>query len=404
MTQAEPEGVLTGLQVMEVADFVAGPYAGRMLAEFGAEVIKIEPPGRGDSARRVGPFAHDAPGLDTSLLFNYLNAGKLGVTLDLSCASGRALLLRLLETADVFLYGGSVQELERLGLGYGHLSRVNPRLIGCYVTPFGLKGPYREYQGGELVASHLSGLAFDTPGGVNDPEKPPLKPGGRQALMIAGLYGCLATFHALFAREAAGQGQEVDVSELEPVTSFQFGGITRQAFAPQTPVRGEAQASPLYRAQDGDVAINPMQEYMWQAMVQVMGNPAWASQPEFTGRANRAANRKALRDLVDQWTQQYPKEEVYQRLQGARVPAFPNNTVADVVASPQVQSRDFFQPMPLPSGERALAPGPRYKFMEGLPGVGRPAPRLGEHTVTLLQARLGLSQQELIQLFQQGVV
>ncbi len=400
----DAESMLNGIRVIEYADFVSGPYTGRQLAELGADVIKVEPPSVGDSARRTGPFAHDIPALDNSLLFNYHNGNKRGITLDVGCATGRELLLRLLESAEVFIYGGPAPQIDEFGLGYEQLKAVNPRLIATYVTPFGLTGPYRNYKSNEVISAHLSSLAFDTPGGVTDPDKQPIKLGGRHGLMIAGLHGAMATMHALFARESDGLGQEVDVSELEPVASFQFGSITRFAFTKETNQRGGGQAGTMYPALDGTVSINPMQDHMWQAMLQLMGNPAWGSDPKFATRAQRTANRDEMHEKVAEWTLGYRKEEIYLKMQGARVPAFPTNTIPDVLASPHMQAREFFEPIPLPSGEQALATGPRYKFTQGFPGITRPAPKLGEHTVQVLRDELGLTSDELVALFEVGVI
>lgn len=398
------EGILSGLRVVEYADFVSGPYVGRQLAELGAEVIKVEPPGRGDTARRTGPFAHDIPALDTSLLFNFLNGNKLGVTLDISTPTGHELLSGLLREADVFLYGGAAAQVDVLGLDHHGLQKANPRLISTYLTPFGLSGPYRNFKGGELVLDHLAGLSYSTPGGLTDKTKPPLKPGGRHALMMAGLHGAAATLLALFLREGTQHGQAVDVSEIEPITSIQLFSVMQVAFTGQQGVRGSGEAAPFYEATDGTVTISPMQEHMWQAMVHVMGDPAWASEPAFVNRMARNANRKAVHDRVTEWTSTLPKDEIYQSLQASRVPAFPTNTVADVLASVQIQDRGFFEQIPLPSGEDATAPGPRYRFNEGLPGIRRPAPRLGEHTCQILRERLHVTGEDLVTLFELGII
>ncbi len=401
---SQPEGVLSGIRIIEYADFVSGPYVGKHLSELGAEVIKVEQPGFGDSARRKGPFAHDEPAPDNSLLFNYLNMNKLGVTLDLKSETGREWFLKLLEDADVFVYGGTAPQMDRLRLSHREVCLANPRLIGVYLTPFGLNGPYRDFQGGDLIATHLAGLASGTSPAVTEPDRPPIKPGGRQALMIAGLYGAMATLHALFARETTGKGQEIDASELDAMTSFQAGGMVGQAFLRRSTPRGEAQAGFLYPAADGTVAINPMQDHMWRAMVGVMGNPDWADRPEFSTRAGRTANRKELSEFVSGWTIQFPKETLYQNLQGARVPAFPTNTVADVLHSEHMRERRFFEEVPLPSGEKALAPGRRYRLPKGMPNGQRAAPRLGEHTEQVLMDRLGLAREDVITAFELGVI
>ncbi len=400
----DSEGILSGLRVVEYADFVSGPCAGRHLAELGAEVIKIEPPGWGDSARRIGPFAHDVPALDTSLLFNYLNGNKLGMTLDISAPTGHELFIGLLREADVFLYGGAAARVEELGLNHDSLQKANSRLISTYVTPFGLTGPYRNFKGGELVLDHLSGLAFSQPGGLTDKTKPPLKPGGRLGLMMAGLHGAAAAMLALFLREETQHGHAVDVSEMESITSNQLFPITEAAFSGKGEIRGEGLGAAVYHALDGTVSISATQEHMWQAMLHVMGDPAWASEPAFANRMARNANRKAVHDRVSKWTSTLPKEWIYRNLQASRVPAFPTNTVADVLASVQLQDRGFFERIPLPSGEDATAPGPRYRFTEGLPGIRRPAPRLGEHTSQILRERLDLTGEDVVTLFELGII
>ena len=161
------EGALEGLKVVELAEGIAGPYAGKLLADLGAEVIKVERPGTGDPLRLKPPFYHDEVSPDTGLLFNFLNTSKLGVTLDAGVEAGRALLLRLLEGADVLLVSGVPAEIERRGLGYESLRTALPDLVCAYVTPFGLDGPYRDRKAGELVAFQMSGLGFPTPRGAS---------------------------------------------------------------------------------------------------------------------------------------------------------------------------------------------------------------------------------------------
>jgi crotonobetainyl-CoA:carnitine CoA-transferase CaiB-like acyl-CoA transferase len=233
------QGALQDLTIVECAEEVPGPYCGKLLADLGAEVIKIEPPAHGDAARRMGPFYNDDPSPDNSLLFGYLNTNKFGVTLDVSTTLGKELVHRLLETADVFLFGGEVDVMGSLGLGYETLRRLNPLLVSVYITPFGLSGPYAGRRGGELVSFHMSALGLMTPGGKEIPKGlSPLKVGGHQALMIAGLTAATATLHALFAREASREGQQVDVSELEPLASFQFMDMARWVYAGVPGIRG----------------------------------------------------------------------------------------------------------------------------------------------------------------------
>ncbi len=252
----EHAGPLAELKVVERAEGVSGPYCGKLLADLGAEVVKIEPPGIGDRARRMAPFFHDEPAPDSGLLFNFLNTNKLGVSLDLTAPLGTQWLSRLLEAADVFLFGGEAREIDAQGVRYETLSQTKPRLVGVYVTPFGLSGPKRDWRGSELVSFQGSGLGFATPGEKDIPKHlPPLKAGGHQALMTAGLTAAAATMHAMFAQEATGIGQRVDVSEVEPLASFQFMELARWTYTGDPGKRGVRDFGQRIRCKDGEFNI-----------------------------------------------------------------------------------------------------------------------------------------------------
>jgi crotonobetainyl-CoA:carnitine CoA-transferase CaiB-like acyl-CoA transferase len=401
----ERVGPLDGLKVVERAEGVSGPYCGKLLADLGAEVVKIEAPGTGDPARRMAPFAHDEPGPDSGLLFNFLNTNKFGVTLDLTAPLGRELLARMIEAADVFLFGGEVSEIDASGLRYETLARARPRLVGVYVTPFGLSGPKSHWRGSELVAFQGSGLGFTTPGEKDLPKHlPPLKAGGRQASMTAGLTAAAATLHGVFAVEATGIGQRVDVSEVEPLASFQFMELARWTYAGDPGRRGSRDFGQRIRCRDGEFNIMFMQDHMWKAWVDVMGNPQWAQRAEFASNAGRTEHQQEIAAGIAAWAADHTKEEIYRLGQGRRVPLFPLNSIADAVDSAQVRSRGFLRDIPLACGMTALAPTAPYQLSRTPWTVRRAAPRLGEHNREILCGRLGLSPDVLVAAYAAGEV
>ncbi len=192
------QGALYDLKILEYAQFISGPYCAKLMADLGAEVIKVEAPGLGDRARRYGPFPQDIPHPEKSGLFIYLNSNKKGITLDLHTTTGMKIFKELVRWADILVENNPPQFMKRLRLNYETLKEVNPRLIMISITPFGLTGPYRDYKTTELITFHMSGLGYETPGSVDDPEKePPLKAAGHQASFLGGTMGALLTLFAL---------------------------------------------------------------------------------------------------------------------------------------------------------------------------------------------------------------
>ena len=207
---------LSGLSVVELGGFIPAPYCTKLMADLGASVVKIEPPGSGDPARKYGPFPDDIPNIEKSLLFAYLNTNKKSVTLDVKNTTGKKILMELIRDADILVESNSPKSMQELGLDYESLSSENKGLIVTSITPFGQNGPYRDYKANDLVSFHIGGIGYPTPGDVDDPDtNPPLKAPGHQADIMAGATGASGSMSALFAREMTGTGQHVDVSEQE---------------------------------------------------------------------------------------------------------------------------------------------------------------------------------------------
>jgi formyl-CoA transferase len=400
-------GALAGLRVLEIAEGVSGPYAGKLMAGLGAEVIKVERPRTGDALRYAAPFYHDQPSPDTGLVFNFLNTSKLGVTLAFEGSDGRDWLHRLLAEADVLLVGDVPAGIRARNLEFAALHARLPQLICTYVTPFGLESPHADWKAGELVAFHMSGLGLATPRDRLSVEgRRPLKAGGNQALMIAGLCAATATMHALFARETSGQGCLVDVSEVEPLTSFQFLQIARWTYAGDDGDRGYGEGSRRFWTADGPVSMLLFtgQQRQWDAFRELIDNPAWLDEGNYQPPLSTIKEGDPFWSHLNDWALENGREEVYRKAQGLRVPLFPENTVADAVESAQVKSRPFMQPMPLARGEETSAPVAPYMMLGTPARVRGPAPTLGRDNRLVFGGRLGISDEELVRAYEAGVI
>jgi crotonobetainyl-CoA:carnitine CoA-transferase CaiB-like acyl-CoA transferase len=399
-------GALDGLRVVEVAEGVSGPYCGKLLADLGAEVIKVERPRTGDPCRYQPPFYHDEPGPDNGLLFSFLNTSKLGVTLEVASALGRELLAKLVADADVLLVSGSPAEVEARGLGCETWMVGHPRLVNAYLTPFGLSGPYRDRVGGELVAFQMAGLGYMTPRDRFGSGRRPLKAAGNQALMAAGLTAAVAVMHALFAREASGQGQLVDVSEVEPMASFQFLNLARWWYAGDSGERGYGEGSRRIWCADGPVSflLFTGQDQQWHAFRDLLGNPDWFEEERYRPPLSSVRPDDPLWAHVNEWAGHRSKETVYREAQARRVPLFPENTIAEAVESEQVRSRGFIQDMPLAGGGSAGAPGAPYQMSKTPAGARGPAPELGRDNQAIFCGRLGLTPEELAHAYAAAII
>ncbi|MBI3954050.1 MAG: CoA transferase [Chloroflexi bacterium] len=422
MPEARAPGALAGVQVVEYGQGVSGPYCGKLLADLGAEVIKVEPPALGDQARRWAPFGDDTPGPAASGLFLYLNTSKLGVTLDLAAPSGRQLFQRLLADADVLVENHPPRLARRLGLGYRGLAHQFPRLVVASITSFGQTGPHRDYQATDLVAAHVSGIARGTQGKVRDPELyPPVRPGGRQADFVAGLTAAMATMFALFHRDWTGRGQHVDISAQEALASFfrmeiayythDPKGMYQQLFGSRT---GTGFAVDFLPCQDGYVVNGNREEYQWLAFFRAVLGPDFASDPGLRAamggdpaRLETVAIREhwpTLKPWMTSWARGLTKAEVYRLAFDHRFPIGPVNTTADLFRSEQIAAREYFVEVAHPATGPVKYPGPPYK-LNGTPASLRsPAPALGQHNDDVYCGRLGLGREELVQLRRAGIV
>ena len=399
---------LSGLKIVEWSDFVSGPYCGKLLADLGAEITKIEEPGAGDKARSHGPFPHDIPHPEKSGTFLYLNTNKLGVTLNVETRTGGEVFAKLLSGTDILIVNHHPGKVERLGCGYEDLKGVNPALVMTSISPYGQSGPYRDYISCNLVSFHASGMAYINPSdGVDDVERdPPLMGPANQGDLVAGLTAAVATMSAVFARRMTGRGQHVDLSQQEALASMtrhQLGNYTVEGL-PWPRAKAARRPSEVYRCSDGLVYLICGDERMWERWVEAMGNPEWAMTELFQDRALRRENWDAGKAMVEAWTMERTVDEVVRLAEGCRVPCKAINTVKESVNSDLLATRGHFVDIRHGKAGCIKYPGAPYKLSRTPCQVKRPAPLLGEHNEEVYCGRLGYTRQDLIVMRAQGVI
>jgi len=401
-------GALSGLKVVELGNMVSAPFCGKLLSSLGAEVIKIEKPGTGDDARREGPFPRDIPNPECSGLFLYVNAGKLGITLNLETPTGLSIFNTMIRDADILVENNLPREMKRLGLEYNKLKVINPALIMTSITPFGYTGPYRDYKATDLISFHAGGLGYITPRPVVGlPDEGPLRTRGHVADFIAGLDAAAGTMCVLYERDRTGTGQHLEISGQESVAvsiatlfsgnSYSGHTNTRAGAAPYQPVA-------TLPCKDGYVDIQCMTEEQWQRLVELMGDPDWAHLDIFKDVFSRAENWETLEPLLSDWLSSKGKQEFFREAQAERVPAAPVNTVEDVVRSDHLAARRFFVESDHPVAGTLQYPGPVMKLSQTPPDTGGRAPLLGEHNEEVLCGRYGYDSEDLSKMKSTGVI
>jgi crotonobetainyl-CoA:carnitine CoA-transferase CaiB-like acyl-CoA transferase len=382
------DGPLSGLRVLDLSNGIAGGYCTKLLADSGADVVKVEPPDAGDPARHWDPSPHDDPAGEPGMLFWYLHANKRGMTLNLQCDEGRSILRRLLPHYDVVVESWSPVESRALGLTYAAYSEAFERLIWLSITPFGHTGPYAGYQASDLVIQAASGWMAE--GG--EPDREPLRTAGSISGYITGVYGATAVVAAWLALHQDGRGQHIDLSAFEAMQST--GGYGALGFS-FTGVRGGNRVGQRYPfaivpCKDGWVGVNILTPGQWQGLVQFMGRPELADDPRFATAQARREHGGELTDLITAWACEHTARELFQANE-ARVPITMLPDVASLLDLPQHAARGYMVEQALGALGRARRPGAPIRMSATPLRLRRTAPSLGEHTDEILHETLGLS-------------
>jgi crotonobetainyl-CoA:carnitine CoA-transferase CaiB-like acyl-CoA transferase len=376
-------GPLSHLTVIECGEGIAAAFAGRLLADLGADVIKVESP-QGDITRLRGPFRGDLADAENSGLFVYLNAGKRGITLDLHNAGDRDNLQSLLGRADVLLHNVPPYKRGRLGLDCATLCRIFPELIVATVSAYGGSGPRANYRAYELNAFHASGAAAVNPFDSPYPELAPLKVFGSLAEFEGALNLALVTLAAIWHRLATGCGQAVDVSEQEALAAtlefnfvfYSYAGIESSRF-------GSRRSGPWFiaKCKDGYVLFSFVYENHWTRFVEWIGHPQWTRDPDFANLTSRGINSHKLRPLIQEWVRTWKVRDLFSHARAHKIPIVPLSTMAGVYHDEQLAARKFFIPLPARDSQNEPLPVPGYPF-KSTADIWSPrgaAPRLGEH-------------------------
>jgi crotonobetainyl-CoA:carnitine CoA-transferase CaiB-like acyl-CoA transferase len=394
---------LDGLRIVECGVNGAASYAAKLMADLGADIVKVEPPD-GDPQRALGPFPGGKPDPEKSGAFLYRNCNKLGVTIDLSDTLGQSVLARLLEDADALIHDYTPIEAERRGLVYDVIGPDNPKLVMTSITPFGQDGPYRDYNSYDLTTLSAGGWAWIN-GWPNHPHLPPLRAFGNQTEFQAGVNGALATMGALFGRLRTGKGQHIDISAQECITSILEMTYVFWPYASTPAVRwGQRPLQPVDFFQckdDGWIFALCIEEHQWESLVELMDTPEWTTWEVAANRFVRASNWDALRPFMEEWVAQWTLDDLYKAAQEKRIPFAPASTMSDLLDSQHLKARGFFVEVAHPAAGKLTQPGAPYKLSATPWEIRAPAPALGQHNDAVLGERLGL---DLAALKEAGVV
>ncbi|MFN8624760.1 MAG: CoA transferase [Candidatus Binatia bacterium] len=384
-------GALDGIRVIELAQGVAGPYCGKLFADYGADVIKVEPPGTGDVTRGWGPFPNDQADFEKSGLFFFLNTNKRSVALDVDTPGGRERLLDLVRAADVLIDSSRPRRLRARALDYDTLARLNPNLVMISCTPFGQTGPYSDWNGYDLNAYHLSGTGSRYCG---LPDREPLANGTFLADFMGGCAAAAWGLAALLGREQVGGGQHIDCSSAEVlaalvVGSLNIGGYVQDGVYHRRTGRGMGLACParIYPCKDGWVFIIALETHQWKGLCRAMGDPEWAMPELFFELRSRGENRDFIDAMIEQWTLPRSKDAIMELCQAQGCPATALYDMADLARLPHLEERGYWVDLRHPTLGRVRTLGAPMRLPDCPGGPQAGAPLLGEHNAEVFAER-----------------
>ena len=391
---------LADMTVLDLTHYIAGPYGTRILAGFGADVMKIEKPGEGDPARRIGPFLNDEPSLERSGLFLYLNSNKKSITLNLKSDTGVQIFKKMVENTDVIVENFSPGVMDSLGLDYRTLAKINPGLVMTSISNFGQTGPYRDYKSNHLIAWMMSGMRYNN----GKPGETPVQIGGWLSHYLAGVHGVVGTATALYQRNETGIGQHVDVSMLEsvilatcyPTTTYSYNGIVHNAISKER--------LGLFQCKDGHIGLNLFGRLNLAMMGAFFGMPEIGEDPRLQEPARILEVLEEARVKISSQVAEREKMELFLSGVEWRIPLGLVPTTEEILESPQHKARGFFEEANHSVVGKVTMPGAPFKMMATPWQLNSPAPLLGEHNEKVYCDRLGYSKQELAKFREQEII
>ena len=405
-------GALSGIRVLDLSRVLAGPWCGQILADLGAEVIKIERPGAGDDTRAWGPpWMLDEQGQSSgeAAYYQSANRGKYSVAVDLASSEGQQLVRALAASSDVLIENYKAGSLARYGLDYASLTELNPRLVYCSITGFGQTGPRAAEPGYDFIIQGMAGLMSIT--GVRDdlPGGGPQKAGVAVADLMTGLYSTIAIQAALIDREKTGRGQHCDMALFDVQLATLANQTMNYLVSGKVPGRyGNAHANivpyQVFRAADRDFIIACGNDSQFVALCNVIGLPELPADPRFRRNADRVSHREELIEILSGHFLTDSADEWVGRIHAVKVPVGAINNIAQALAEPQTRAREMLVPLDHPLNPAFSMVGSPIKLSGSPVQYQRPPPMLGQDTDAVLREHLGLSEAELAELKEQGVI
>ncbi len=398
---ADPQGPLVGLRVMDIATVYAAPFAASLLADFGADVLKVEMPGAGDSLRYLQPFEGEE-----SLVWAALARNKRSVTLDLRKERGQELFLRLLADQDVLFENFRPGTLDRWGLGIERLREASPKLVVVRISGYGQTGPYRQKAGFGTPATAFSGYTYIS----GFPDRPPLSPQISLTDYVTGLFGALGAMTALYHRDAlGGEAQEVDVALYESlfrllenlVTPYDRLGLVRERTGNML---GASVPAGTYCTGDGKwMVLTTSTDRTFNRLAELMGREEMKTDPRYSTNRERVERRHEVDAIVTEWFRSHTAAEIQRLCDESGVPVSPVNSIADIFADPQFAARDMLVEVEHPTLGKIKVPGIVPKFTDTPGSLRHTGPTLGQHNLEVYGA-LGLTDDEIAKLGKEGVI
>jgi len=398
-------GALSGIKVVEFATMVSGPYCGKLLADMGADVIKVEPP-EGEPSRQCGPFPKSGPHPERSALFLYNNTSKRGITLNLDTPEGLDIFRRLLTWADVLIDNHPHRHLENLGLSWEVMQQLNPALVYTSITPYGRTGPRADVKGDELTLIHAGGLGNLLPTRSVDINRAPVKMGGYAVGYHGAISAALATIATILGRIKTGRGRLIDISLQDVILTMvrvnvagcRYHGTSWSRVPDRPPAMGRMKTS------DGYAVLGAIENHHFRAVIELMGNPDWVVGEEWDSMWYRTHHLMDIAPMMDEWMGQQRKDDIHHRAAKKGIAIGPVNSARDVFANEQYIARNYFVDVEHPEAGKYRYAGWPYQMTATPPRVGGPAPLLGQHNQEIYCKELGYSSEEFERLQHLGAV
>ena len=404
------EQALSDVKVLDLTWHIAGPYCTKLLADYGAEVIKVEKPGEGEPTRRMGPFFKDDPHPEKSGLFLHLNTNKKGITLNMKSAKGKKILKELVKDVDILVESFRPHVMPSLGLDYETLEQINPKLLMTSISSFGQTGPYRDFKASEIVEYAMGGEMYST----GTAGREPLKLGGNVTQYQAGTVAAVSTMGGLFSAQSQGVGQHVDVSIMETQAGSTdrriiyllgyacAGVITTRWPPPRDAVRMMILPQGVYPCKDGFVNTLSLPQW-WPRYLEAMEMPELKDDPRFQNIFSAEAGME-FDAIWYSWLADRTKDELFEIFRRANIASAPVNSPEDILSNPHLKAREYFTEIDHPETGKVTYPGAPIHMMETPSKARYPAPLLGQHNKEIYCDRLGYTREDLVKLRESGII